>query len=434
MPVVVTRLPIGDAAPRVVRQRSPRAPEAPGLFTRYPGTNCASPPTAEGKRRADRAAWLVGFEQHTRTFRAGRAKHHRIRAFVAPLFARGTQKWHEDRAKGQVERFERVASCGATRSLVSTCNGCGDTQTRPLHCGHHRLCVPCRGRRAQRGRVRLTRAIVHHVERLRRLGAVGWEPRMLTLTIPHSSDVRHDTSAIVLAWRRYWRLVESYLYKDRKLKHRLPWARVLEFTPGKDGLGHVHIHAILVAPYIPQPILSWLWARALPASYAARLPTRSRDELLALAPTDSKRPGYEGWDERAHWDEILKTRRGGKPLAQIPQGIVWIDRDRRKRGGSLRERASAIAAEASKYLTKDGEIDRETGELKLANEIIAARMYEAAEGHRTIQASRHWWAEDEWTWCCAACGAAERTISIEREGGLSSGATRAHASAGCVPT
>jgi hypothetical protein len=395
-------------------------------------------------------------EAHTRRFREARSAHHRLRALTAantadawrlahePLHEvalgpeaedgldylreasacdclgcvkfrrfRGLAAWHDARAVGQLVRFERVSACGTEYVLSSTCDGCGEVTEKPVLCGHHRLCIGCRGRRARRYRARIARGIDANTRALQRTtasyGAHRYAPKFLTLTVPHSGDVRRDTRMIVKAWQRFWRRVEEYLRLDRNLRARIRWLRVLEFTPGRDLLGHVHVHAVIIAPYISQPIWAWLRAKALPPADRRELPDVKVDELARYWSARTSSAVRFSQRESRHFQDVFRTRRGnkGRALATVPQGIVHI---RAIRGG-----ARGAAAEVAKYLTKDAERDPKTGELRYVNPLIYARIYEAAEGRRTMQASRKWWDHEKATpyaWACD-CGSSARQICVE---------------------
>jgi hypothetical protein len=217
-------------------------------------------------------------------------------------------------------------------------------------------------------------------------------PKFLTLTIPHSGDVRNDVAALTQSWRRYWRRVEAHLAKDRQITRRIKWLRVLEISPS--GGGHAHLHAIVLAPYIHQPLLAHLWAQSLPASYRAQVPTEPLGQVLA-------RLQHE-W-QREQLASYLRTRRGphGRPLAQVYAPVVDV-REWRAGAGSPSQVAGQIAAETAKYMIKDAE-RTDSGELRW-NPLVFSRCYEAAEGHRTVATSRQFWLDDPYVPTCQSCG------------------------------
>jgi len=78
---------------------------------------------------------------------------------------------------------------------------------------------------------------------------------LLTLTIRHSGDVTLDRARIAEAWVR-WR---AWLWRRLGAP---PFARVWEFTDGRDGKGHVHLHIATVWPWVDFSELHAAWSRA----------------------------------------------------------------------------------------------------------------------------------------------------------------------------
>ena len=64
--------------------------------------------------------------------------------------------------------------------------------------------------------------------------------RMVTLTARHSGDPVRDRETITKAWRRWHRWLQ------RELGYAPAYAGSWELTPGKDGLGHAHVHLCFV--------------------------------------------------------------------------------------------------------------------------------------------------------------------------------------------
>lgn len=195
-------------------------------------------------------------------------------------------RWHEQRARGQRERFEKVNACGA-RTIHLNCNCCGRSASHKLGCGVIRLCPECSVRYAMRRRARfsLARAGVvlkanheGHFRRNRRGGA--FSEKMLTLTVPHVGDniqwVAERVRIAFDAWRIFSRRMQAYWRRAAKAdpsmlihvggKNYKPgvWMhRAFEWTPGKDGFGHPHFHVWLLCPFIPKEILRKWWTAAL---------------------------------------------------------------------------------------------------------------------------------------------------------------------------
>ena len=183
----------------------------------------------------------------------------------------------------------------------------------------------------------------------------GYGPKFLTLTLPHSGDVRRDVRVLTAAWGKFWKLVQRHLRLDLGIHQRLDWFRVLDLTPS--GGGHAHLHAVLLLPFLHQRYLGHLWAMALPHSYRAKLPVESVQQTLAAQ--------QHPW-QRQQLAALLVTRRGphGRPLAQIHVPVIDI-----RELGTEQSDAGSIADEAAKYLSNG----------------------EACEGVRSIASSRGFW-------------------------------------------
>lgn len=323
--------------------------------------------------------YFEGLEEATLDWRTLRSRHHAAAAKRARQGGKPTtDNWHRARAKGQLERFQRVDLCGEGLVCV-TCGECGEERTVvEAHCRVPRLCVPCRGRRARRERVRF--------RELRRL-AVGWSKRrglfdpyrpegrwgekFITLTIPHR-EVREDVAALARAWRKFWRLVRVHLEKDRGVSKAdvkaIPFVRVLEATPGTHEDGHAHYHVWAVLPFIPQAHVAHLWGRALES---CGYPVPSRLVHVAC----EGRPVRE----RVQLREWFMTRRGehGRPLTTHRNPVC-----------DVRAAKGDIANELVKYMFKDATIDPDTGELVRVPVEVAAAAYIAVEGRRSVQVAR----------------------------------------------
>lgn len=118
-------------------------------------------------------------------------------------------------------------------------------------CGATMVCHECSSSRWTKVRNKLARALTGHlavkVEAWRRRGRPGGqEPRlaMLTLTLKHSGDVSADREHLSLSWHR-WRAA----WRERTGEN-LAYAWSVEYTPGQDGLGHVHMHVTTIMPWV----------------------------------------------------------------------------------------------------------------------------------------------------------------------------------------
>lgn len=270
-----------------------------GLDAWQPGSGAREPGFEEG-------AFLGRVERLTVPFREGRHTHHVERA---DEFARllewskvhpdeagevervrdgertwipaadayeASMEWHRQRAEGQLRRFQQVAHCGEgavhVRCTASRAGGpCGWEAGIPLGCGCHRVCVPCRDRRAAPERERFARAreaVLHHAQRAglnrRRLGG-RYTEKHLTLTIPDGyirgeGAVSWRVHVLYDAWRRFSVRLRKWL-KERELP--IWYYRGFEWTGGADGQGHPHFHVWLFSPYLPVGLLHWWWVQSL---------------------------------------------------------------------------------------------------------------------------------------------------------------------------
>jgi hypothetical protein len=114
---------------------------------------------------------------------------------------------------------------------------------------------------ARRLKRRLFRAVAFHVEQAR-ASRRSSRVRLLTLTVAHSGDLRRDRDDLIRGWRAL-----------RKAFHRWwgyqpPFALVWEATPGRDGLGHVHAHVLVIGGprWWPYAALQRVWRTAVPRS------------------------------------------------------------------------------------------------------------------------------------------------------------------------
>lgn len=185
-----------------------------------------------------------------------------------------TARWHRGRAKGALERFDRVTNCGK-RAVRITCNHCGGKPHEvPDRCGCDRLCGPCRAASRARRVPRMAQAQIRELTRARKRGLLNryrkggaWSERLLTLTVPHFDQVlepapdltRTDVTvssridALFRAWRRFALKLNAWARRQAKRhRHTRPaFYRSFEWTPGADHRGHPHFHVWLLSPWIP---------------------------------------------------------------------------------------------------------------------------------------------------------------------------------------
>lgn len=284
-------------------------------------------------------------------------------------------KWHADRSKGQLRRFERVARCGVDE-LTMFCGQCNRVHGKQAAtCDDFRACVKCRGRRASRLRKRFS---VARKNALRRFGAYrAWRARevFVTLTYPDSGDPAADASAIVGAWPTFIASVRAFLEArhgmPKTLTRTSPWLRVLEATPGTDARGHAHLHFWAFTPFLPHELVRLWWARALPADARARLPQRKLSDVLEQA-------------DRRDRTALEAAARGAE---LVPWPVLDIQACHGDPGREL-----------VKYLVKDQH------EGKRVDGDTFAALYDALEGRRTVVASLHFWSELP-PLPCVRCGA-----------------------------
>lgn len=351
----------------------------------------------------NRPTWTARLERATTGFRSQCALRHRGRARLAEDRGQASAAhWHRTRAAGQQRRFEAVAECGQ-RELVVQCQDCGHSARRlEARCGHYRLCVACRAQRANNYRTKFgparSRALRQTTD-LRRSGAPGgeWGERFITLTLPHSGDVRRDLRTLPIAWRRVraslWAFFKDEHHFDSELLKRIAYMRVTEVTPGTDGDGHAHLHVYMLSPYIPHELVRHLWGKAIRASRYDP-PTRLLEDVLAEARSERS---------RAQLARVLVTRRGanGRPLLQVDWPVA-----------DIRATFGDIENELVKYLVKDAEF--EDGSLRLVDPDLYARIYEGLEGVRTIATSRHFFLPEDRTCACTECGSTRVSTKLAK--------------------
>lgn len=95
-------------------------------------------------------------------------------------------------------------------------------------------------------------------ERWARNGARGLRPRfyLLTLTLAHSGSIVADRARLGAAWRRLYQHANARAWWST-------YAGAYEVTPGTDGLGHVHMHVVLLSSWVPYRELHDAWRSAL---------------------------------------------------------------------------------------------------------------------------------------------------------------------------
>lgn len=129
------------------------------------------------------------------------------------------------------------------------CGSCGLDLTIPAYCGN-RFCSICGTARRNRIARRLADLIGSAPT------ADGYSLKMITLTLPKASSPRTGVLQVIRSFRR--------LRSLQQWRSRVSGgASVIEIT-GRPGAWHCHVHAIVMARYIPVRMLSRLWASISP--------------------------------------------------------------------------------------------------------------------------------------------------------------------------
>lgn len=224
---------------------------------------------------------------------------------AAAQHARGSAAWHRGRARGELERFERLEDCEedlAVWGCRQRAGGCGAEGVTPVRCGS-KFCVTCRGHAAALARLRFGVGRLRRVQEIARAGLARrnrkggrWSEKFLTFTVPHvawtdvdwtqiprterpppmGSEGKKDRDVIARVWllsaayRQVWiRIRKAWREAGIVTRDTSPLValhRNFEWTPGSDGLGHPHFHCYLFGPYLPREDLHAWWLEALEAA------------------------------------------------------------------------------------------------------------------------------------------------------------------------
>ena len=307
-----------------------------------------------------------------------------------------------------------------THKITVVCRDCKHSQEIQVGCGSQWFCPNCRKRsmsRLQKSFMRNRLGLITHATRaglMRRKQAKGerWGERFLTLTLPHHGSPTERLEVLNETWTRFWRVVRDelrpklrgrsgirgeslpngvpaskfdHLYEAQRhyraaATHRkeaptlerfdgantgdfelalfdvLSYFRVIEWTPGADGLGHPHAHVWLFSQYLDQAWLERLWREA--------------------------------------WIHVQRERlHAGKEPKHGPiqecKTIVHIEASR-----------EGVERELVKYLTKDWDIG-DNGKASRVNPEVFAQVYAYLDGKRRRQSSAAFsmWAVDQWRAC-----------------------------------
>lgn len=341
--------------------------------------------------------------------------------------------WHEARAEGKLELFNKVKGCSDDgRRLHLRCRECGTAQAPvPMGCAQPMFCKSCRERHANRfrvdfqrkrlGLVQLTRSFGLMARGRRRARGGRFGERMITLTLPDVGTVAERVERLRATWARFWRLFSEWMRprlaplaagiravdpdrfhsktgelrelrikggRDAKrareaagipdgelsLWDLVSYLWVLEWTPGRDGFGHPHLHAWLFCPYVPQWQIQRLWAEAFADVTDGKLLELNGARCGAHVGASVELGGKR--DPR--WLHV-ETGGGVGELGRVDCPIVDV------RAVHLTDDSEDVAKELVKYLLKDWEVTAD-GARRVPVEVFA-QLYTTIEGRRLRQSS-----------------------------------------------
>lgn len=142
--------------------------------------------------------------------------------------------------QGQEDWSRALLQCGGVVKVME-CGVCGKFRHPVVYHCKLKICYECAKRKARE----LRRKYLPILQQLHDL-------KFLTLTIRNSPDLVGSIEKIRKAFRR--------LRQRKEIKARLIGGLyAIEVTIGRDGLWHVHLHAVVSMRYIPQERLSQIW-------------------------------------------------------------------------------------------------------------------------------------------------------------------------------
>lgn len=177
----------------------------------------------------------------------------------------GRREYAAQRAASLGRRLQpRLAKCGHV--VLSAVCGNGVVADFPRGCRLWWLCGKCRARRSHA----MTRRITESLERAVAEGPARARLRLLTLTVRHSGNVDEDRRALARGWRAFYKSLHRWL-------GRHAYVGVWEVTPGRDALGHAHLHVAIVWPrFVAYGRVRRLWLRACPESRRINIQTAQK--------------------------------------------------------------------------------------------------------------------------------------------------------------
>lgn len=293
-------------------------------------------------------------------FREKVEKHLRI-AREAPKGPEGASKrrWHAGRGLALARPVRRhLERCGFG-SIELRC-GCPAPTARPRRCGRRIFCPTCGDARAKKTWGRVRHSVQVHLDEQRAVwrerldawaksgGGRDRRPReptvyMITLTVPH----RDEEGAAERVLDDSWRMVS----RGRVAGHwTAPSLAVWEWTPGRDGRGHPHLHVIVVAPWVDYAKVWGEW----------------RECVLAAG---------------GGWCESVKIT--------TPKSRQWA--------------AASAARYVSKYVTSADKLSLSVEDwVRLAKHTHGRRTLRASVGNKK-KGIPGFWRDDDWEACCETC-------------------------------
>jgi hypothetical protein len=364
--------------------------------------------SSEGNNSTERGAWLAAVEALTsfhRRSRAARIRWRRRRPDVTwidwntgeltPGVLRSRQ-WHEQRERGQAERFERVAQCGSYEFALDITLASGEQTTRPLRrrCDCWRVCPRCLAHRKwklgegmKQQRELIKRRFWRQTGEYYRGKEGKWSEKLITFTVPHGSGgPAQDAHALVDAWPKMLRRIRRHLVERRRARAAgqasisgapesaslsVPWVRALEVAASDDRpTGHAHLHVWWYGPYLDIALLQLWWGQVL---------TEAGVTGVQQVPWSTFERRSQGGRERPDPRVWIWAKKPDKN-ALLPCGIVDI-RSEKSQPGSLAAYTQKVGV--ALYVTKG------TATAALAP-VHAASIYEVFEGIRAVQWAQGW--------------------------------------------
>lgn len=254
-----------------------------------------------------------------------------------PALDAASREWRERRAAQLLDQphaadWHAARAAGLRRGFASAVGRCSTWTAARCSCGaksvatrcSRRVCPSCATRKRQRtysrlreGMAREAAAAVAQWSAGRGRLPVGDHRRlvprwtMITLTLAHSGDLAADLARLRGGWDRMRAWLRAEL-------GRMPaFAVVIEVTPGRDGLGHVHAHVAILLPWV-----SWGRIRAAWAGHVGQ------DDASVDFNAGGKR-GTKTRNARRNPDGCAKylAKYVGKPAKDLPLALksAWLD-------------------------------------------------------------------------------------------------------------